>query len=78
MPATLSALSTAADRANLPHSPRIARDGKVEASDLIWLETGVLAYVKYVSGVEEIVFRDHATERISTLDQAQALELIEG
>lgn len=77
MTATLTALSKAADQANLPHSPRIARDGEVVASDLIWLETGVLAYVEYVSGKEEIVFRDHASERIETLDLATALERIE-
>lgn len=72
IPEGYAEFTAAAEAAGLEHSGRIADEGDVLASAMVWLGDTLIAYVAYTTGQDTIVTRTIQSDEIETLTQAQA------
>lgn len=72
IPDGYAAFTTAAEAQGLEHGGRIADEGDVLASAMVWLGDTLLAYVAYTTGQDTIVMRHLDSEEITTISQQQA------
>ena len=72
IPDGYAAFTTAAEAQGLEHGGRIADEGDVLASAMVWLDDTLLAYVAYTDGQDIIVMRHLDSDEITTVPLQQA------